>query len=114
MSEHPELDALVPDLDQVREIWVDYHLDPLPRAVGVPLVPVYGAAFDEMVRRVTAVPEEAAEFRTAVETIYRKMLVWEQAFTGVGEPHDTIQREIVPALREAIEGPGGPLREDRR
>jgi len=32
--------------DEVRDIWVDYHLDPLPRPEGVALVPTFQAEFD--------------------------------------------------------------------
>jgi len=36
----------VPSTDDVRDIWVDYHLNPLPRAEGIALVPEYQQAFD--------------------------------------------------------------------
>ncbi|MDA8439379.1 MAG: hypothetical protein M0Z51_11055 [Propionibacterium sp.] len=55
--------AEVPGLDYVRELWVGDQLDPLPREVGVPLVPEYERAFNAMVAQVKAEAwDEAMEF----------------------------------------------------
>lgn len=35
-----------PSLDQLRDLWVDHLLDPLPRREGIALVPDVQAAFD--------------------------------------------------------------------
>ncbi|WP_156251037.1 hypothetical protein [Pseudactinotalea terrae] len=40
-----------PEVDEVRDAWVDHHLDTLPRPVGVALVPAYQAAFDRMLEQ---------------------------------------------------------------
>lgn len=40
------VEDLVPTTDEVRDIWVDYYLNHLPRADGIALVPRYQAAFD--------------------------------------------------------------------
>lgn len=36
----------VPSTDEVRDIWVDWHLNPLPRVEGIALVPEYQRLFD--------------------------------------------------------------------
>lgn len=46
--------AEVPDIGYMRDLWVSDQLDPLPREVGVPLVPEYERAFDAMVAQVKA------------------------------------------------------------
>lgn len=48
----------VPTTDEVRDIWVDYHLDPLPRREGIALAPTYQATFDRWLasRPVTVTP----------------------------------------------------------
>jgi len=40
--------------DDVRDIWVDYHLNPLSRDVGIALVPAYQAAFDAWLETIRA------------------------------------------------------------
>ncbi len=35
-----------PTVGHLRDLWVDWHLDPLPRSQGVALVPAYQAEFD--------------------------------------------------------------------
>jgi len=42
-----------PEVDEVRDVWVDHHLDPLPRALGIALVPAYQAAFERMLEQRT-------------------------------------------------------------
>ncbi len=39
------IDVPVPTTEDVRDIWVDHHLNHLPRAEGIALVPEYQKAF---------------------------------------------------------------------
>lgn len=44
-----------PTTDDVRDVWVDYHLNPVaPRAEGIALVPEYQAAFDAWLETIRA------------------------------------------------------------
>ena len=43
-----------PDIDELRDVWVDYLLNPLPRSQGIPLVPVAQAEFDRWLETVRA------------------------------------------------------------
>lgn len=43
-----------PDVDDLRDLWVDRKLDPLPRAQGIELVPTVQAEFDRWLETVRA------------------------------------------------------------
>lgn len=43
-----------PTTDELRDIWVDYNLNPLPRSQGIPLVETAQADFDRWLETVRA------------------------------------------------------------
>jgi len=43
-----------PTTDELRDIWVDYNLNPLPRSQGIPLVETAQAEFDRWLETVRA------------------------------------------------------------
>lgn len=51
----------VPLVGEARFAWIDHSLDHLPREVGVPLVPAYERAFDQMLAEHVA--REVAKLR---------------------------------------------------
>jgi hypothetical protein len=65
----------VPSTDDVRDIWVDYHLNPLPRAEGIALVPEYQQAFDawlETIRAEVRADEQAKVYAFATRMVLRR------------------------------------------
>lgn len=57
-----------PDLDDLRDLWVDSKLDHLPRAVGIPLVPTVQAEFNRWLETVRAEAKAEALLETAADT----------------------------------------------
>jgi hypothetical protein len=64
-----------PSTDDVRDIWVDYHLNPLPRAEGIGLVPEYQQTFDawlETIRAEVRAEEQAKVYAFATRMVLRR------------------------------------------
>ena len=58
-----------PDVDDLRDLWVDRKLDPLPRAQGIELVPTVQAEFDRWLETIRA-EAKAEALRQAAENIH--------------------------------------------
>lgn len=56
-----------PTTDELRDIWVDYNLNPLPRSQGIPLVETAQADFDRWLETVRAEAKAEALNESATE-----------------------------------------------
>lgn len=61
-----------PSMNELRDLWVDHKLDPLPRSQGIPLVPTVQAEFDRFIAgiRGEAKAEALQEAIKAVRDVY--------------------------------------------
>lgn len=64
--------AYTPNVDELRDAWVDNELDPLPRSQAIELVPKVQAAFDRWLETVRA--EAKAEALRESASAYPVML----------------------------------------
>ena len=98
-----------PSTDDVRDIWVDHHLNPLPRAEGIGLVPEYQAAFDAWLESVRA--DERGRFRESMELAESEVRSHKDRWAdlrakveALDESGDFLYRRAVEQVLDLIDG----------
>jgi len=94
----------VPSTDDVRDIWVDYHLNPLPRTEGIALVPEYQEAFDAWLETIRADERErithnvTAEWAEAVHDYRADLRAKVEALPGWGTTEYIFRADVLALL----------------
>lgn len=85
-----------PDVDDLRDLWVDRKLDPLPRAQGIELVPTVQAAFDGWLEQVRAEAKQEALNEVANAFQYK---AWSELIQGSLQDRLRVAQPITAWLR---------------
>lgn len=91
-----------PDVDDLRDLWVDSKLDHLPRGVGIPLVPTVQAEFNRWLETVRAEAKAEALNEVADQMRDRFTAAWirGKARDYTHGPHKPVGAFSIPENKE--------------